>query len=352
MSDTLTEARTLLDQQKFEEALELLKTVQPKDLTVRVSVARALSGLGHWEQAHSMFSEAVEEDPDCHEAWAGRGLIYFLTGHFQQAAPDLAQAIEAAPMNGRYRGLQGVLLAQTGDAAAALKDLEKAYDLGCQDEGFLFARAQIHLATRQAEKAQEVLELAEKAGADEAQLAALEGALYMLKNEHKEALASYRFAAEKAPESEAHWMNLLTLTASLDRGRLLEEAQQALGHHPNSGDIIQVVVGAYREAGKVKEAFQVLHDAIERDPENPLFYFQLGLGYANAGKFDQAVVQFSKALKIVPRFPRALDARGKCLEQLGREDEAKADFERSYEIRKEDAERQGHNVQPRSEESE
>jgi len=339
MSDTLNKARNLLDEQSFDEALELLHTVTPVTPLVKVSVARALSGLGRWEEAHSLFSEALTEDPECHEGYSGRGLLYFLTGDFQRAHEDYLKAIDGAPMNGRYHGLRGILLAQVGDVPNALKELEACYDLGCHDPSFLLSRGQINLAVRDAAKARESLDLAEKHDADEAAIAALEGALSLLNGDAKEALASYRFSVEKAPEAANNWLNTLALTAQLERSRLLEEAQRALEAHPNHGEIIQVVVGAYREAGKLKEAFQVLKEAIERNPESPLLYFQMGMGLAQSGKFEKAVEQFSKALEFAPRFPRALDARGNCLEQLGRKDEAQADFQKSHDIRKEDAEK-------------
>lgn len=339
MSDTLTQARELLDQQKFEEALKMLHTVTPVDTLLKVSVARALSGLGKWEQAHSLFSEALSEEPENDEGLAGRGLIYFLSGHFDKAKVDYDKAIESSPMNGRYHGLRGILSAQMGDGPRAMKSLETSYELGCHDPSFLLARAQLFLSAGNLEKSREMLDLCEKHEGDDAAIAALEGAYHMLNNDPKEALASYRFTVDKVPEAANNWMNMLTLTAKLDRPRLLEESLRALEAHPDHPEIIQVAVGAYREQGKIKEAFQVLRDAIERNPKSPLLYFQMGLGLAQAGKFEDAAEQFTKALEIAPRFPRALDARGNCLEQLGRKDEAQADFEKSRDIRQEDAEK-------------
>lgn len=340
MSDALNQARELLDQQKFQEALELLHTVDSLDLTVKVSVARALSGLGKWEQAHSLFSEVIDQNVAAHEALAGRGLLYYLTGNFQDAIADYNKAIESEPSVGRYRGLRGVLFAQVGDVSQALVELEAAHELGCTDPAFMLSRAQLHLSSRNLAKAQEALALAERWGGDEVAIAILEAAMSMAKGEPKEALASYRFAVEKAPESVSNWMNLLALTAQVDRSSLLAEANRALEAHPNSEQVISLVVGAYREAGDVKGGFKVLKDAIRRNPKSPLLRFQLGLGYAYTDKFEKAIDQFTKALEIVPRFPRALDARGNCYEKLGRQEEAQADFEKSYEIRKEDAEKQ------------
>lgn len=346
MSDTLSQARTLIDEQNFAEALDLLHTVTPVTSTVKASVARALSGLGRWQEAHDLFCETLEEDPDCHEGYAGRGLLYYFTGNFPQAKADYDKAVESAPLNGRYRGLRGVLLGQVGDAPNALKDLESAYDLGEKDPAYLMARAQLYLAVRDLPNAKGALELAEQHQADPGLLSSLEGALAMLSGQHEEALASYRFAAEQAPGMMENWMNLLALTSKLQRPRLLEEANRALEAHPNSDEIIQLAVGAHLEQGKVKEAFEILKDAISRNPENPLLHFQLGLGLANAQKFEKAVACLSKALELRSRFPRALDARGNCLEKLGRKDEAQRDFEESHRIRQEDAERAAAQVGP------
>ena len=351
MSDTLTQARTLLEDEKFSESLKLLHTITPVTSTVKVSVARALSGLGRWEEAHALFTELLKEDEDCHEGYAGRGLLYFFTGHPAAAHEDFNKAIEAAPMNGRYRGLRGVLFSQMGQGEAALKELEAAYDLGAQDGSYLLARAQIHLLSRNADKAEQAIALAERHEADPAAISALEGALAMLKGNPKEALASYRFATEKAPEAPTNWMNMLALTAQLERGRLLEEAKRARKTHPDDGNIIQVLVGSYLEANETKEALGVLKAAIKRKPENPMLYFQLGMGLVHIGKFEKAVLQFSKALEHAPRFPRALDARGNCLEKIGRKEEAQKDFEASRDIRQEDADRAASRKKPVAAES-
>lgn len=340
MSDTLTQARELLENQEFEKALDLLHQVSPVTSTVKSSVARALSGLGRWEEAHALFSEVVTEDAQCHEGFAGRGMLYFFTGHFDKALNDYNTAIKIDSDNGRYHGLRGVLLGQLGDAPRALGDLEKAYELGDRDAAYIMARAQLFLALRQVEQAEEALKLAEQHNADPAPLSSLEGALSMLKGKPEDALASYRFAVEKAPQVPDNWMNMLALTAKLERPRLLEEVLRALEAHPDNEEFIQLAVGALVQSGKPKEAFKLLGDAIKRNPKSPLLHFQMGMGMANASQFEAAVESFSRALELAPRFPRALDARGNCLEQLGKKEEAQKDFEESHRIRKEDAEKQ------------
>jgi len=339
MADTLSQARELLESQDFAKALDLLHQVSPVTSKVKSSVARALSGLGRWEEAHALFSEVVTEDPDCSEAFSGRGLLYFFTGQFEKAQSDYDQALEIDPANGRYHGLRGVLLGQLGDAPGALSDLEKAYDLGDHDPSYILARAQLLLAIRELPKAEAALQLAEQHQADQAALSSLEGALSMLKGNPQEALASYRFAVDQAPQMADNWMNMLALTAKLDRPRLLEEAQRALEAHPDNEEFIQLTVGALVESGQTKEAFALLAEAIKRIPDSPLLHFQMGMGLAGAGKFDKAAEHFTKALELRPRFPRALDARGNCLEKLGKKEEAQADFEESARIRTEDAER-------------
>lgn len=339
MSDTLTEPRELLDQQRFEEALLRLEQARPVTPQVKILRGRALSGLSRWQEAHTYFCQALDEDPHAHEGWAGKGLIHYLAGQLPEAKHDYDKAVENGPMVGRYRGLRGVLLAQAGDAVNALKDLQAAYDLGDTDPTYLLTRAQLHLAMSQVEPARAAIQLAEIHQADQGVLSALEGALSMLTGNPQEALASYRFAVEAAPGMVESWLNMLTLTAQLERSRLFDEVKRALKAHPDQDEIIQLAVGAYMEKGLAKEAFQILRDAIERQPENPLLHFQLGLGLANTKKYQKAVEALTCALELQPRFPRALDARGNCLERLERAEEAKKDFEESHRIRTEDAQR-------------
>lgn len=341
MTDTLTKATELLDKQKFQEALDLLNTISPTTAVIKTRAARALSGLGDWQSAFDLFSEVLTHEPDCHEALSGRGVLFYLSGHLDHAKKDYDKAIELAPEKGRYRGLRGMLYGQAGAVTEALEDLEQAYELGDSDPAYLLARAQLHLSAQQLPEAKRILELAEQFNADEAALSSLEGALSVMEGDHEEGLASYRYAVEAAPQVVDYWMNMLVLTSKVSRGRLLDESLRALDEHPDHPEIIQVAVGAYIEKGQVKEAFQIMRDAIGRNPDSPILHFQMGMGLAHMEKFEQAVASFDKALELEPRFPRALDARGNCLERLGKKKEAELDFKESHRIRKEDAERMG-----------
>ncbi|MCP6379866.1 tetratricopeptide repeat protein, partial [Klebsiella pneumoniae] len=57
-----------------------------------------------------------------------------------------------------------------------------------------------------------------------------------------------------------------------------------------------------------------------------------GIAHYKADRFEQALACFNQALSLQPAFASAYNSRGYVLQDLGRLDEAQADFTRSVEL--------------------
>jgi lipoprotein NlpI len=83
---------------------------------------------------------------------------------------------------------------------------------------------------------------------------------------------------------------------------------------------------------RVVQELTALKQTIEKNPHDVRALTRLGNFYQDAGKFDQAVDYYARALAEDPKQVDARTDRGICLRELGKPDEAIAEFRRSLEI--------------------
>jgi DNA-binding winged helix-turn-helix (wHTH) protein/Flp pilus assembly protein TadD len=79
-------------------------------------------------------------------------------------------------------------------------------------------------------------------------------------------------------------------------------------------------------AGRAAEAFREIQLARQRDPLSVPFNSDLGFHHYYAGQYDEAVKQLTFVLEMNPKFPPAHLWLGRTLQELGRFDEALAEF--------------------------
>ncbi len=87
--------------------------------------------------------------------------------------------------------------------------------------------------------------------------------------------------------------------------------------------------------GQVFQEVAALKEAIEKDPKNLQALVRLANMYHDAGKFDQAIEYYQKALGVEPKDPNVHTDMGICLRELGRADEAIAQFRTSLQYQPE-----------------
>lgn len=97
---------------------------------------------------------------------------------------------------------------------------------------------------------------------------------------------------------------------------------QAAGGGPPGGGSNEVMEQVFAKVGALKEA-------IQKNPKDTAALTQLANFYQDAGKFDQAVEYYRKALALKPDDVNPRTDMGICLREMGKPDEAIAEFRRS-----------------------
>jgi tetratricopeptide (TPR) repeat protein len=70
----------------------------------------------------------------------------------------------------------------------------------------------------------------------------------------------------------------------------------------------------------------------QSEPRDAEFYYNRGVAYYNKGQYDEAILDYGRALEINPRLAKAYFARGNVYDKLGQHDEAILDFTKTLEI--------------------
>ncbi|MBS2212156.1 tetratricopeptide repeat protein [Carboxylicivirga mesophila] len=93
--------------------------------------------------------------------------------------------------------------------------------------------------------------------------------------------------------------------ASGDSTKVAENLQRGFQKYPEDERILTTLIQYYLDAQQNDAALEYLNTAIEKDPENPSFYYARGVLYENIDK-DEAIKNYEKCLEIDSKFFNAL----------------------------------------------
>ena len=94
---------------------------------------------------------------------------------------------------------------------------------------------------------------------------------------------------------------------------------------------------AYRRKGAYDEAIADFTEALRLNPERDVIYHARGLAYAEKGAYDEAIADYTEALRLNPEFAKAYHHRGLAYRRKGASSQAVADFADSLRLNPEDA---------------
>lgn len=100
---------------------------------------------GDYDTAISVFSKAIEKEPNLEDALYGRGLSFEEKGQYGLAAQDFSAAISVKPDDSRPLGSRCWIRAATGqDLFLAIGDCDAAVRLSPKDESVLDSRCFVY----------------------------------------------------------------------------------------------------------------------------------------------------------------------------------------------------------------
>lgn len=244
------------------------RKVRPYD-----NLAAAYMGVGNYRAAKQMLYHAIRLDPRSYKTLNNLGLIFLEEGNVLEARDYFEKALGVNPEYAETWSNLGVLYLRTGQLQQAQEVFLKVQSL---NPALLEARRNLAL-------------------------------VYQQQGEHLRAIEIYQNILKYDPHEEESLYNLteLYLEAGLQPSAL-EAAQRVLAEGTDAGRLT-ALGSRFAAAGAAPAALSFFQKALEKDPDYPAAYVELGKFYGNRDDFTRAIATWQEGQHRAPDDPRFKD---------------------------------------------
>ena len=127
--------------------------------------------------------------------------------------------------------------------------------------------------------------------------------------QHAEQLYSRALELQANQPTAANNLSYLLLEHGGDTDHALALAQIARRGMPESTTAADTLAWAYYKKGIYGSAIDLLREATRNAPQNPTYYYHLGLAYQKSNQLALAKTNFQRFLQLDPKSPRADEIR-------------------------------------------
>jgi arylsulfatase A-like enzyme/Flp pilus assembly protein TadD len=222
----------------------------------------------------------------------------------QEALPELAEVVKAAPESFLARMLLGEALGKLGrldDALRLFRDLA----LSEPERGEVHARLGWILGQQgQFEEALAELRRARELAPESADYRVHLGATFLELGRPEDAQEMFQSAVQLDPVNGNFEIGKL-LAAAGDTEGAIQHYQLTLEHDPNWIPLYTEVAVWLARQKRFEEAFAYAARAVQMSPQDADAHYNLGVMFAQMGKYDESVGPLKEALRLNPRHPKA-----------------------------------------------
>jgi len=283
-------ATTLLQKGDAESAEEMCRSALlefPQDPNLMCLSGRALIMLCKYAEAEEQLNTAITMFPEFSRSHVVRGELRLVQGRHNQAADEFRRAVELGDTDPNTQIKLTRALTLKGDRAGAKEAVEESLRLDPSRR-----------------RLTEAFEL-ERTG------------------KKKEAETIYRDILKNDPNNVDALRLLAGLATSQNEHRDAEILlKRALELTPDFGRAMADLIVNQVEQEKIDEALEYAARLTRIGADNPDSYLLMGNAYSAAGRYDDAINSYQKALELLPTHPGALSGLAHNLKTVGKQDEA------------------------------
>lgn len=341
----LNRARAFAALGQLEEALEdVNRAIRLDEEEIRSYSLRAQirMALGHQEMALADLNHALKIAPNDLAALEQRAIVHQNLGDYARAAADLDAALAQAPTKALLHALRGDVRRCLRDLDRARADFDRAIQLEPMNPRFYMGRALVHAEQLRHEAALSDCDSAQRLGDNRPQLFVVRGYARHLQGDHEGALRE----CDQALLRDPHCPNADGIRRAATSARLQKNAIPGLPPLPKDGPSPALRLANLVDA-PISNNTPLLKNATNQqarellglggselsDPpvETADACYDRGREHFKAGRFNDAVIEFSKVLRRDPNDTFAALKRGMAYAALKEDQEAEADFTRVIE---------------------
>ncbi len=315
----------------------LLSTTPLRSQTDPLAEALELYSQGRYVVAEERLLQILSANANEPRATAFLALARASSGRCDEAVNDLQSTFEVTE-NAGLRRLTGLALARchiaAGNFGGAFPVLYRLKELYPGDADVLYETARMQMKAWN----DVVREMFEKTPAS-FRVNQLSAEIFEIQAKYKEAVAEYRKAIEKSPNTlNLHYRLGRALLmeshepAALDAARQEFEAELAL--NPNDAVAHYQIAQILQAQQKPDEALTRLGRVVQLDPDFAEAVIALGRLHLDANRNEQAIALLERAVKVVPQSESAHYALMIAYRNAGRRDDAQRQKQQLDELQK------------------
>lgn len=326
-------ASILQRQNRHREALEhYFASVQldPSDAESWYGIGRIRMQFKEDSLAVAAFKQAVALDTSYAEALYNLSLAYRKIGRLHEAQSAM-ERVRLLRGKGGKRERQAQLMTTHPDLALDQYELGKLYE----SRGWsAMARARFYRARRLGLRDEEMEQVLPQSGPDSSLAERLAGSEAMWHREYAMAVAHYRVAVRLAPENARNYRNMgLALVTQ-------ERPEEALTAYREAMQLDSGLAAAYSDLALLYsknfsqhlKAIELLDKALELEPNNKLYWYNLAHVYLTLGQYYKAAERFERVLDFDPHSALTLYSLGLALSKHGSHQAALDRLQQALEI--------------------
>jgi tetratricopeptide (TPR) repeat protein len=302
-----------LRNREYGQALELVRSALqrfPRNAELWAMQGAAYAGLGHTKEALAAFRNALTLAPDSVPALQGEAQIEFEAGS-AAAIPVLKHLLRLHPGERTSHGMLAVLQYGQGNCTDAVVHFEKAAPLFDSQIDGLHAYAVCLVKLRQFDQAARVFQRSLALSPDDKRERRLLAAIQLMAHQSQSAIATLQPLLD-ADHADAATLELASAAYedNHDTEKAVELLRQSILLEPENANLYL----EFANLSSVHQSFQVgidvVNDGLSQQPKAAPLYFARGVLYVELGKYEQAQADFEKAYELDPNQSLSIAAQG------------------------------------------
>ena len=324
----ISSARLLLASGQTEKALPILAKVieeNPENLaSTYLLYAHALYETGDYETCRDIVEKLMPKLADVSEVQTVYGLTLWRLGEITKAKTALREACRLDPDNTSAVDAFTSLMAQQGMLSVSGEDVEALYKLDPDNPRAILFKLQHAATSGDPQQAVGMIDALEnKPDHTDEELSLLYTANTMLSRYHAAEQWAKRYI-ERHPDDQEAWMRLAAAQLRQNNELRLNQTLQAIVERfPEVSSKAQLTGELYLQTQQYERAAASLGMALEDDSDNIRLRIELARAFAAMARFNSAMDEVNKVLKVEPDNIQALALGARITETRG--DKTKAD---------------------------
>lgn len=318
----------------------MLAELRPESRVALEALSTVAFAEGDYAAAALHCRALVDTAPERYENWFNLGVASQKTGKLEQAARAYSQAATLKPDCARCYLNLGVVQQELSDLAAARSSYETALRIDPDQPGGLWNLALVLEQQGERAESERVFGRIPQGAPEWGDACFRLGYLRLLRGDYAGSVESFEICLGQRRDWTEAYLNAGIAYARLgqtDRARGCFREAHLL--RPDFSNAIRGLAALALDQRNFEEALQLQRQLIDLGDHSPELYYNMALICHQRGWLEQAVRYYELAIEENPGFAEALLNLGHALTSLGREEDARASWERAIHEKPELAQR-------------